>query len=253
MMGTGITKGLLSTDKIIICDLIRQWFFSHSCFGNLDYVSRRGLQTLPPHSEIHKLQINIPELRDHSIKATQNWWQLSEGEKHTAYISRQNFMWILAPPAWGKGISLTQAASVSSVASARKLGAPLPWMKLRFYCLFWGNENKTQVPLSKRRGNVGFKGAIKVFTVVLSALRTDHWQRLVQGEAGEIKMIPNTWSEPTSPLKGPQLWLSRTRDVKPCGLFFTQNKAHANVIDLSVIFQALTRKTLSLSRSNLSL
>lgn len=66
----------------------------------------------------------------------------------------------------------------------------------------------------------------------------------MQGEAGQAKMVPNTWSDPTSALKGHQPCLSRTRDVNP-GLLFTQNQAHANVIDLSVTFQALPRKTLS--------
>lgn len=50
-----------------------------------------------------------------------------------------------------------------------------------------------------RRGSVGFKGVINVFTVVLSVPRTGYRQRhSARGGGGEIKMIPNTEGIPAS-------------------------------------------------------
>lgn len=83
-----MTKGFPSSAKTIICDLIRQWFFNHSYFGDPDYFSSRVLWTLPPHLNIQKMQLNTSELKDHSTTATQNRWQPSEGGKHSVYTSR---------------------------------------------------------------------------------------------------------------------------------------------------------------------
>lgn len=164
-----MTKGFLSSAKSVICDLIRQWFFSHSYFGDPDYFSSRVLWTLPPHTNIHKLQLSPSELKEHSIKATQNWWQLFWGWK-THCIHQQIKLHMDSSPACMGWSHCTRPGCLFSLCGfcqkicSSVIWAPLPWMKLRLYCLFWGNENKTQVPRCKRRyeeGKCGIQGCNK--------------------------------------------------------------------------------------------
>lgn len=168
-MGTCMTKGFISSIKPIMSF---NWtvIFSRFDLGDPAYFSSRDFWTLHPHPWVCKAQLNIPQL-DHFMKATPNWWQPLWWWK-THHVHQQIKIpmgssptavgwWSHTPP--GLLCSLRGFCQKTLGLVAQTL-LPVPWTKSGLYCSFWGNENKTQVPCSKRRyedGKCGIQGCNK--------------------------------------------------------------------------------------------
>lgn len=149
-----MTKGSLSCTQPIMCDLTGQWFSDIFTLGVLTTfpaespIPTPGTQTAAPHPRTRGL------LHKCHPKLTATFLMVET----TPYPPADKTSCGIFPHQCGVMVSHPQAACIPSVASARKTWSsvawallPFPWMKLRLYCLFWGNENKTQVPCTKRR------------------------------------------------------------------------------------------------------